>query len=99
MTDLQIGSRFLTEGTHYTIAHIHETQRGNVALLICEDIGCPYITVRDLSRRSGMSGYDWAWGHYFRVFEDAVRDYLARKADLEKQGGENGRFQYFRNGG
>lgn len=83
MTDLQIGSRFLTEGMYFTIAHIQETPRGNVAMLICEDAGCPYITVRDLSRRSGMSGYDWAWGHYFRVFEDAVRDYLARKADLE----------------
>ena len=56
MTDLQIGSRFLTEGMCFTIAHIQETPRGNVALLICEDAGCPYITVRDLSRRSGMSG-------------------------------------------
>lgn len=82
MTELRIGFWFLLGPVHYTVVHFCETSRGNVALLVRMDAECPYITVRDLSKRTG-GNYDWAWGHYFKNFEDAVRDYLARKADLE----------------
>ena len=58
-----------------------ELVKRNLALLVRENDACPYITVRDLSE-TGNGGYDWAWGHYFFDFDEALKDYRERLSDL-----------------
>lgn len=50
-------------------------------LVVRENDACPYITVRDLSE-TGNGSYDWAWGHYFSDFDEALKDYRERLSDL-----------------
>lgn len=77
------GFRFTNEGIECTIVLIHGTKRKNVALLIQENTVCPLITVRDLSELKN-GNYDWAWGHYFKSFNQAFTDYNERQKDFRR---------------
>ena len=64
-----------------TVVHFYGTDKRNLALLVRENDACPYITVRDLSETEN-GGYDWAWGHYFSDFDEALEDYRERLSEL-----------------
>mgnify|MGYP000147675778 CR=1 FL=1 len=78
---IRSGFKFTNEDMELTVILCDGIERKNVALLIQENTGCPFITVRDLSElKSG--DYDWAWGHYFKSFNKALKDYNERRKDL-----------------
>ena len=64
-----------------TVVLFDATNRGNAALLVRENDPCPYITIRDLSETEN-GRYDWAWGHYFSDFDEAIDDYRKRLSDI-----------------
>ena len=77
---MKIGNYILNEDALFTVVAYHETENGNVALLI-RDEECLYVTVRDLTRqRNGK--YHWYFGHYTSDFEVAAKDYSERKSAL-----------------
>ena len=82
MTELTVGSWFLVGLVRHTVVSFCSTQRGNVALLVRENGGCPYVTATDLACRKGGK-FERAWGHYFMGLESAVRDYVERRALIE----------------
>ena len=56
---IRSGFKFTNEDMELTVILCDGIERKNVALLIQENTGCPFITVRDLSElKSG--DYDWA---------------------------------------
>ena len=75
------GFRFKNNSMLLTVVHFYGTDKRNLALLVRENDVCPYITVRDLSE-TGSGSYDWAWGHYFSDFDEALKDYRERLSDL-----------------
>ena len=75
------GFQFKNNSMRLTVVHFYGTDKRNLALLVRENDACPYITVRDLSE-TGNGGYDWAWGHYFFDFDEALKDYRERLSDL-----------------
>ena len=40
-----------------------------------------YITARNTSKEANGS-YSWAWGHYFKEWEEAERDYKKRLEEM-----------------
>ena len=77
---MKIGNFILNEDVLFTIVAYHETENGNVALLI-RDEECLYVTVRDLTRqRNGK--YHWYYGNYTKDFDAAAQDYSDQKATL-----------------
>lgn len=78
---IRSGFKFVNEGLDFIVIHTNGTEKNNVALLIQENTVCPFITVRDLSElRNG--NFDWAWGHYFKSFNKALKDYNERRKEL-----------------
>ena len=75
------GFRFKNNSRRLTVVLCDGTDKRNIALLVRENDAYPYITVRDLSE-TGNGGYDWAWGHYFSDFDEALEDYRKRLSDL-----------------
>ena len=75
------GFQFKNNSMRLTVVVFYGTYKRNLALLVRENDACPYITVRDLSE-TGNGGYDWAWGHYFFDFDEALKDYRERLSDL-----------------
>ena len=75
------GFQFKNNSMRLTVVLFHETDKRNLALLVRENDTCPYITVRDPSE-TGNGSYDWAWGHYFSDFDEALKDYRERLSDL-----------------
>ena len=75
------GFQFKNNSMRLTVVHFYGTDKRNLALLVRENDTCPYITVRDLSE-TGNGSYDWAWGHYFSDFDEALKDYRERLSDL-----------------
>ena len=75
------GFRFKNNSMRLTVVLFYRTNKHNLALLVRENDACPYITVRDLSETEN-GGYDWAWGHYFFDFDEALKDYRERLSDL-----------------
>lgn len=75
------GFQFKNNSMRLTVVLFYGTDKRNLALLVRENDACPYITVRDLSE-TGNGGYDWAWGHYFFDFDEALKDYRERLSDL-----------------
>ena len=72
---IRSGFKFVNEGLDFIVIHTNGTEKNNVALLIQEN------TVRDLSElRNG--NFDWAWGHYFKSFNKALKDYNERRKEL-----------------
>ena len=64
---IRSGFKFVNEGLDFTVMQ--------------ENTFCPFITVRDLSElKSG--NFDWAWGHYFKSFNKALKDYNERRKEL-----------------
>ena len=79
--NIKPGFRFKNNSMRLTVVLFYGTDKRNLALLVRENDACPYITVRDLSE-TGNGGYDWAWGHYFFDFDEALKDYRERLSDL-----------------
>ena len=78
---IRSGFKFTNEDMELTVILCDGIERKNVALLIQENTANPFITVRDLSElKSG--DYDWAWGHYFKSFKKALKDYNERRKEL-----------------
>ena len=75
------GFQFKNNSMRLTVVLFHETDKRNLALLVRENDACPYITVRDLSETK-TGDFDWAWGHYFSDFDEALEDYRERLSDL-----------------
>lgn len=75
------GFQFKNNSMRLTVVLFHETDKRNLALLVRENDTCPYITVRDPSE-TGNGSYDWAWGHYFSDFDEALEDYRERLSEL-----------------
>ena len=75
------GFQFKNNSIRLTVVLFHETDKRNLALLVRENDACPYITVRDLSETK-TGDFDWAWGHYFSDFDEALEDYRERLSDL-----------------
>ena len=75
------GFQFKNNSMRLTVVLFHETDKRNLALLVRKNDACPYITVRDLSETK-TGDFDWAWGHYFSDFDDALEDYRERLSDL-----------------
>lgn len=72
---IRSGFKFVNEGLDFIVILTNGTEKNNVALLMQENTFCPFITVRDLSElKSG--NFDWAWGHYFKSFNKALKDYI-----------------------
>ena len=65
------GFQFKNNSMRLTVVHFYGTDKRNLALLVRENDACPYITVRD-----------WAWGHYFSDFDEALEDYRERLSEL-----------------
>lgn len=84
---IRSGFKFTNEDMELTVILCDGIERKNVALLIQENTACPFITVRDLSELKN-GGYDWAWGHYFKSFHSALKDYNERKKALAEAEGE-----------
>ena len=80
---MQSGFKFKNENSEYLIVLCEGNATRNVALLICENTVCPFVTVRDLSERK-TGCYDWAWGHSFSDFEKALTDYTKRLIALKQ---------------
>ena len=79
--DIKPGFQFKNNSLRLTIVLFYGTDKRNLALLVRKNDACPYITVRDLSEtRNG--DFDWAWGHYFSDFDEALEDYRERLSDL-----------------
>ena len=76
------GFRFKNNSRRLTVVLCDGTDKRNIALLVRENDAYPYITVRDLSE-TGNGGYDWAWGHYFSDFDEALEDYRKRLSELQ----------------
>ena len=79
---LKPGFRFKNNSMRLTVVLCDGTDKRNLALLVRENDTCPYITVRDLSETKN-DGYDWAWGHYFSDFDEALEDYRERLYELQ----------------
>lgn len=79
--DIKPGFQFKNNSMRLTVIHFYGTDKRNLALLVRENDACPYITVSDLSE-TGNGGYDWAWGHYFFGFDEAIEDYRERLSVL-----------------
>lgn len=75
------GFRFKNNSMWLTVVLCDGTDKRNLALLVRENDACPYITVRDLSETK-TGDFDWAWGHYFSDFDEALEDYRERLSDL-----------------
>ena len=74
---IRSGFKFVNEGLDFIVILTNGTEKNNVALLTFR----PFITVRDLSElKSG--NFDWAWGHYFKSFNKALKDYNERRKEL-----------------
>lgn len=78
---INLGFQFKNNSMRLTVVHFYGTDKRNLALLVRENDACPYITVRDLSE-TGNGSYDWAWGHYFSDFDEAIADYRERLSEL-----------------
>ncbi|MCM1220847.1 MAG: hypothetical protein NC548_40810 [Lachnospiraceae bacterium] len=78
---MKIGSIIQNDDMVLTVVAYHETEKGNIALLVREEETCHYLTVRDLSHEKN-GNYHWYYGHYANNFEAAARDYFERKTAL-----------------
>ena len=76
------GFRFKNNSMRLTVVLFYRTNKHNLALLVRENDACPYITVRDLSETK-TGDFDWAWGHYFSDFDEALEDYRERLSELQ----------------
>ena len=79
--NIKPGFQFKNNSMQLTVVHFYGTDKRNLALLMRLNDACPYITVRDPSE-TGNGSYDWAWGHYFSDFDEALEDYRERLSDL-----------------
>ncbi len=77
---MKIGTTIQNGDMTLTVVAYHETKNSNVALLVREK-GCPYITVRDLTREQN-GNYHWYYGHYTDNFEAAANDFVERKTTI-----------------
>ena len=75
------GFQFKNNSMQLTIVLFYRTNKRNLALLVRENDTCPYITVRDLSETK-TGDFDWAWGHYFSDFDEALEDYRERLSEF-----------------
>lgn len=78
------GFKFKNENMDFSVILFAGTERENVALHLQENTSCPFITVRDLSELKN-GNYDWVWGHYFKNFNKALKDYFERQNSLRRQ--------------
>ena len=76
------GFQFKNNSMQLTIVLFYGTNKRNLALLVRENDTCPYITVRDLSETK-TGDFDWAWGHYFSDFDEALEDYRERLSEFQ----------------
>ena len=78
---MKIGTTIQNEDMTLIVVSYHETEKGNVALLVRKDESCPYLTATDLTRHKD-GNYHWYFGHYKKDIEATAQDYFERKASL-----------------
>jgi len=77
---IKAGMRFKNGDMELTVLDYCVVNNKNLALVIRSCDGF-FITVRNLAHDRG-SYYSWAWGNYYPILKDAIKDYDKRKNDL-----------------
>ena len=74
--------RFAFENSGMTLVCLafYSLGKRNVGLFLRESDGM-YITARNTSKKANGS-YSWAWGHYFKEWDEAERDYQKRLEEM-----------------
>lgn len=77
---MEIGFAFENSGMKLVCLSFCSLGKRNVGLFQRESDGM-YITARNISKEANGS-YSWAWGHYFKDWEEAERDYINRLDEI-----------------
>ncbi len=77
---MKVGLKFENSGMKLVCLNFYALGKRNVGLFQRESDGM-YITTRNTSKEVNGS-YSWAWGHYFKDWKEAERDYKKRLDEM-----------------